>query len=54
MPQATFYFDLGSPFAYLTAERLEEHLPEPTVAIDDELFWGGDRLPDAAAVSTHH
>ncbi len=27
MPQATFYFDLGSPFAYLTAERLEEHLP---------------------------
>ncbi|MGH2854314.1 MAG: 2-hydroxychromene-2-carboxylate isomerase [Solirubrobacteraceae bacterium] len=29
MPQATFYFDLGSPFAYLTAERLEEHLPEP-------------------------
>jgi 2-hydroxychromene-2-carboxylate isomerase len=29
MPQATFYFDLGSPFAYLTAERLGEHLPEP-------------------------
>jgi 2-hydroxychromene-2-carboxylate isomerase len=29
MPQATFYFDLGSPFAYLTAERLEAHLPEP-------------------------
>ncbi len=29
MPQATFYFDLGSPFAYLTAERLEELLPEP-------------------------
>jgi 2-hydroxychromene-2-carboxylate isomerase len=29
MPRATFYFDLGSPFAYLTAERLEELLPEP-------------------------
>ncbi len=29
MPQATFYFDLGSPFAYLTAERLGELLPEP-------------------------
>jgi 2-hydroxychromene-2-carboxylate isomerase len=29
MPPATFYFDLGSPFAYLTAERLGEHLPEP-------------------------
>jgi 2-hydroxychromene-2-carboxylate isomerase len=29
MPQATFYFDLGSPFAYLTAERLEQQLPEP-------------------------
>jgi 2-hydroxychromene-2-carboxylate isomerase len=28
-PQATFYFDLGSPFAYLTAERLQAHLPEP-------------------------
>jgi 2-hydroxychromene-2-carboxylate isomerase len=26
-PQATFYFDLGSPFAYLAAERLEEILP---------------------------
>ncbi len=29
MPQATFYFDLGSPYAYLTAERLDELLPEP-------------------------
>lgn len=27
--RATFYFDLGSPFAYLTAERLDEILPEP-------------------------
>jgi 2-hydroxychromene-2-carboxylate isomerase len=25
----TFYFDLGSPFAYLTAERLHDVLPEP-------------------------
>ncbi|HTB51023.1 MAG TPA: 2-hydroxychromene-2-carboxylate isomerase [Solirubrobacteraceae bacterium] len=29
MPRVTFYFDLGSPFAYLTAERLHEILPEP-------------------------
>ncbi len=29
MPQATFYFDLGSPYAYLAAERLEKLLPEP-------------------------
>lgn len=29
MPAATFYFDLGSPFAYLAAERLGEILPEP-------------------------
>lgn len=29
MPQITFYFDLGSPFAYLTAERLDGILPEP-------------------------
>jgi 2-hydroxychromene-2-carboxylate isomerase len=29
MPQPTFYFDLGSPFAYLAAERLHELLPAP-------------------------
>jgi 2-hydroxychromene-2-carboxylate isomerase len=29
MPQATFYFDLGSPFAYLAAERVRDVLPEP-------------------------
>lgn len=29
MTQATFYFDLGSPFAYLAAERMAEVLPEP-------------------------
>jgi 2-hydroxychromene-2-carboxylate isomerase len=29
MPPVTFYFDLGSPFAYLAAERLHEILPEP-------------------------
>jgi 2-hydroxychromene-2-carboxylate isomerase len=29
MPETIFYFDLGSPFAYLTAERLDEALPEP-------------------------
>jgi 2-hydroxychromene-2-carboxylate isomerase len=29
MPQTTFYFDLGSPFAYLAAERLHAILPEP-------------------------
>lgn len=29
MSEATFYFDLGSPFAYLTSERLARTLPEP-------------------------
>src|SRR5258708_24699802 len=29
MPEVTFYFDLGSPYAYLTAERLHALLPEP-------------------------
>jgi 2-hydroxychromene-2-carboxylate isomerase len=29
MPQITFYFDLGSPYAYLTAERMANTLPEP-------------------------
>ncbi len=29
MPHTTFYFDLGSPYAYLTAERLSEVLDGP-------------------------
>jgi len=29
MPRATFYYDLGSPYAYLAAERMSEALPEP-------------------------
>jgi 2-hydroxychromene-2-carboxylate isomerase len=29
MPHATFYYDLGSPYAYLAAERMSEALPEP-------------------------
>jgi 2-hydroxychromene-2-carboxylate isomerase len=29
VPQGAFYFDLGSPFAYLTAERLDDVLPGP-------------------------
>jgi 2-hydroxychromene-2-carboxylate isomerase len=29
MPQVTFYFDLGSPYAYVAAERLPTMLPEP-------------------------
>jgi 2-hydroxychromene-2-carboxylate isomerase len=29
MPDITFYFDLGSPFAYLAASRLQTLLPEP-------------------------
>jgi 2-hydroxychromene-2-carboxylate isomerase len=29
MPRVTFYFDLGSPYAYLTAERVGALLPEP-------------------------
>jgi 2-hydroxychromene-2-carboxylate isomerase len=31
MTRATFYFDLGSPFAYLAAERMSEALPGPVV-----------------------
>jgi 2-hydroxychromene-2-carboxylate isomerase len=29
MPRLMFYFDLGSPYAYLSAERLTSVLPEP-------------------------
>ena len=34
MTRATFYFDLGSPYAYLTAERIagDDVLPEESVA----------------------
>lgn len=31
MSEATFYFDLGSPFAYLTAERIDDVLPGAVV-----------------------
>lgn len=31
MPEATFYFDLGSPYAHLTAERIDDVLPEPAI-----------------------
>jgi 2-hydroxychromene-2-carboxylate isomerase len=31
MPPAVFYFDLGSPYAYLTAERIDSVLPAPAV-----------------------
>jgi 2-hydroxychromene-2-carboxylate isomerase len=29
MAQATFFYDLGSPFAYLAAERVDTVLPDP-------------------------
>jgi 2-hydroxychromene-2-carboxylate isomerase len=29
MPRVSFYFDLGSPYGYLAAERLDSVLPEP-------------------------
>jgi 2-hydroxychromene-2-carboxylate isomerase len=29
MPRITYYFDVGSPYAYLAAERLPALLPEP-------------------------
>ena len=31
MPEVTFYFDLGSPYAYLTAERIDDVLPKPAI-----------------------
>jgi 2-hydroxychromene-2-carboxylate isomerase len=31
MPEVTFYFDIGSPYAYLAAERMHTLLPEPVV-----------------------
>jgi hypothetical protein len=58
MPKATFYFDLGSPFAYLAAERVHEALPEPVrwqpvslgalFKLADRRSWSvGDRAPPA-------
>jgi 2-hydroxychromene-2-carboxylate isomerase len=40
MPQATFYFDLGSPFAYLAAERLAERVPLQIAAWQPVLLGG--------------
>jgi len=31
MPDITFYFDIGSPYAYLAAERMHTLLPEPVI-----------------------
>lgn len=31
MTEVTFYFDIGSPYAYLVAERMHRVLPEPVV-----------------------
>jgi len=39
MPKVTFYFDVGSPYAYLAAERMHTLLPEP-VAWQPVLFGG--------------
>ncbi len=36
MTQATFHFDLGSPYAYLAAERISEALPE---VFPEPLVW---------------
>lgn len=33
MAQATFYFDLGSPFAYLAAERIDQVMPTSASAV---------------------
>ncbi len=43
MPEVSFYFDLGSPYAYLAAERLNPVLPEP-VAWKPVLVGGLFRL----------
>jgi 2-hydroxychromene-2-carboxylate isomerase len=49
-----FYYDLASPYAYLAAHRVDEMLAVPVrwvpvVAAGDQLFWGDDRLQQAAA-----
>jgi 2-hydroxychromene-2-carboxylate isomerase len=38
MTQATFYFDLGSPYAYLAAERISGTLPEVFPGSAPEVF----------------
>src|SRR5919206_2210473 len=43
MPRVTFYFDIGSPYAYLAAERIATVLPEP-VAWQPVLLGGLFRL----------
>jgi 2-hydroxychromene-2-carboxylate isomerase len=31
LPEVVFYFDLGSPYAYLAAERINDVLPQPPI-----------------------
>ena len=57
MPDVTFYFDVGSPYAYLASERLTALIPEPVtwqpvllggpVQADRPQLLGARRLPAA-------
>jgi 2-hydroxychromene-2-carboxylate isomerase len=54
-----FYFDFSSPYAYLASELIDDlakkyerkvqwrpiMLGAPYFIVDDEPFWGADRLP---------
>ena len=40
MPKVTFYFDLGSPYAYLAAERIERVLPGTEIVWQPVLVGG--------------
>ena len=47
-----FFYDLGSSYAWLTAERIDALFTTPPVwtpVLLGELFWGDDRLDEAAA-----
>lgn len=47
-PRFTFYYDIGSPYAWVVAERLSKYLPaaewQPVVQpdVDDGPLWDGD------------
>jgi len=53
MPPATFYFDLGSPFAYLAAERLDAVLPAGARVVSYVWDMGGWKPADVRQLSEH-
>ena len=65
MHAPTFYYDVVSPYSCLAAFRINRVMPVPpviargvigvpTVEVGGQVFWGDDRLEDAAGAAQAH